>query len=72
MPLIRTPEGVRVLRDWSPERIGRAFREAVASSGESADAIQAALLRRPARPLDEPVPVPVSDEVEKLVRFLNH
>lgn len=70
MPLIRTPEGVRVLRDWSPDRIGRACRQAVASFGESADVIQAALLRRPRRALPEPVPVPVSDEVEKLVEFL--
>lgn len=70
MPLIRTPEGVRVLRDWGPERIGRAYRQPQSCSGEGAEVIQDLLLRRPARKLAAPIPIKVSPQLEKLVQFL--
>lgn len=70
MPLIRTPEGVRVLRDWGPERIGRAYKQPQSCAGEGAEVIQDLLLRRPARKLPEPRPVEVHPQLEKLVQFL--
>lgn len=70
MPLIHTPQGVAVLRDWGPERIGRAYREPQAYPGEGAEAVQAALLRRPPRTSAFVRPVPVLDTLEKLVDFL--
>lgn len=70
MPLIRTPEGVAVLKDWGPERIGRAYQQAQTCHGEGAEVIQDLLLRKPPRPMPEPRPVEVSPQLEKLVQFL--
>lgn len=69
--LMRTEEGVRVVADWSPALIGRAYLPAPPRQGEGMDWIQAGLLRR--KPLANltPIKVPVLDTVERLVDFLN-
>lgn len=72
MPLIRTPEGVAVLKDWGPERIGRAYQQAQTCHGEGALAVQEALLRQPPRKPDKPRPVKVHPQLEKLVQFLRN
>lgn len=69
--LLRTPEGVRVLKDWGPERIGRAHHGRAPVQGEGMDLVQAAVLHKPAAPLPQPIPVQLHGNVEKLVRFLN-
>lgn len=68
--LRRTNNGVEVVRDWSPERIGTAYRETVGSPGEGMVRVQAALLARPQRPLLAPRKVQVLSNVERLVAFL--
>lgn len=69
--LMRTEQGVRVVADWSPTRIGQAYLPAPPRQGEGMDWIQAGLLKR--KPLANltPIKVPVLDTVERLVDFLN-
>jgi hypothetical protein len=44
--LIRTPEGVRVLKDWDRTKIGCAYQQPKPSPGEGMEKIQAVLLGR--------------------------
>lgn len=68
--LARTEHGVVVQKDWSPTRIGGAIRSKLPGQGEGMDTIQALLLAKPQAPLPEPVPVPVTDQVERLASFI--
>lgn len=69
--LMRTEQGVRVVSDWSPTRIGQAYLPPCPRQGEGMDQIQAGSLKR--KPLANlvPTPVPMLDTVERLVDFLN-
>lgn len=72
MPLILTSEGVRVLKDWDRERIGKAYLAPGPEHGESAAVIQDAIVQwKVPQPLPEAVKVPVLPTLEKLVRFLS-
>ena len=68
--LIRTAQGVQVMKDWDPARIGRAFLNRRKEPGEGMVFIQALLLHEQPKPRPEPRPIPVQENVEALARFL--
>lgn len=45
--LIATPEGVKILRDWGPELIGRAYQQPKPKPGEGMVKVQGLLLGKP-------------------------
>lgn len=68
--LLRTDQGVRIAKDWDSGRIGRAYTERQTKIGEGMDKIQSLLLPGLPKARLEPRPVPVTDNVEALARFL--
>lgn len=68
--LKRTGDGVRVVNDWGPERIGAAYQSRPAMPGEGMVKVQAAMLNAPSRPLPAPRRVSMLPSLERLVAFL--
>ena len=68
--LLRTDQGIAILKDWHPDRIGRAYRDRAPAQGEGMDIVQALILQKPAAVRPQPVPVPLHDNVLKLANFL--
>lgn len=69
--LKRTTQGIRLYRDWAPTKIGAAITPPLPRAGKGMDLVQHALLGNVKLTPMEPVPVPVLDSLEKLVKFLN-